>query len=52
MWECNKCHETFHYYNEIVLLLNGEQVENEEHGGSGDYDTVICLECYEEVEKQ
>lgn len=47
-WKCDCCMERF-TSDEVVLLNSDNIVQDEEHGGSGDIDSVLCNECYEEL---
>lgn len=47
-WTCDKCKETFYYRDEIVLLCGENEVEDEDHHGSGDIDRVLCVSCWDE----
>lgn len=47
MYKCNRCGEVFHYKDEVVFLNGDNVVLDEEDGGSGDIDEVICLTCYD-----
>ncbi|MGU8679045.1 hypothetical protein ACV3Q3_12875 [Clostridium perfringens] len=51
MYKCDKCKENFHR-EEVVFLCGDVECLNEEEGGSGDIDKVLCWECYEEVEDE
>lgn len=43
---CDCCKEAFWYVDEVVFLNGDNIVENEEHGGSGDINRILCNECY------
>lgn len=45
---CDRCKEVFHFNDEVVFLCGESIVEEEENGGSGDIDTILCKVCYEE----
>ncbi|MGM8331786.1 hypothetical protein [Clostridium perfringens] len=47
MYKCDKCKENFHR-EEVVFLCGNVECLNEEEGGSGDVDRVLCWKCYEE----
>lgn len=51
-WECDKCKEVFYNRAEIVFLCGGVEVEDEEHGGSGDIDKILCNICYDEISEE
>ena len=45
-WKCEKCGEEFDYIDDMVFLCDGIVVDDEEHGGSGDIDEILCQCCY------
>ncbi|MGL5329897.1 MAG: hypothetical protein ACRDD7_11550 [Peptostreptococcaceae bacterium] len=50
MYQCTKCKETFNYRDEVAFLCGENEVQDEEHGGSGDIDEVLCVACYGDIE--
>lgn len=47
---CSKCHTTNLSYDEVNFFCGENLVHDEEHGGSGDIDTIVCNVCQEERE--
>jgi len=46
-YTCSNCKESNLSRDEVVLLNGDNVVYDEEHGGSGDIDRVLCNVCYE-----
>lgn len=49
---CDKCKEEFYFREEVTFLCGDVEVEDEDHGGSGDIDRVLCNSCYEDEIKE
>ena len=48
-YTCSHCKETNLSYDEIIMLNGDNVVQDEEHGGSGDIDQILCYECYDKL---
>ena len=48
-WACCECKEELYYRDEVIFLCGDNEVEDEEHSGSGDIDTIICTTCFHKI---
>lgn len=46
-WICDRCKDEFYNREEVVFLCGEVEVLDEENGGSGDIDVILCYTCYE-----
>lgn len=51
-YTCIECKETNFSKDEVVFLNGNNIIEDEEHGGSGDIDRILCNECYDKLYSQ